>query len=253
MASESESADPNTIKLGYTSTYTRRMKSFSPEDYTRAIHAHSLRSITDSLCPGQDYIDLATWLLQDEKSRAPPPAQTVTLATLHNVGTTEKPSCFGYHDLDALLLLPQPERNKGQVLFLQGFLPQNWVAAIGSKYDVEPDFFKRHLNFASKSDHRQAFSLPSLPSTRNNIFELNINTILYQNTGSSSGKSGTGLQRCRIKQEEQLSTYRRQLRTHARGGDSLVRAYSTLDGQYSVIEQRMSVCNIKYGNGWLRK
>ena len=35
------------------------------QDYIRAIHAHSLRSITRSTFPGPNYIDIATWLLQD--------------------------------------------------------------------------------------------------------------------------------------------------------------------------------------------
>ncbi|KAL8676316.1 MAG: hypothetical protein Q9224_007297, partial [Gallowayella concinna] len=189
----------------------------------------------------------------DAKARASPPPEQAALATLHNIGASasEIPSSFRYHDLDALLLSPQPERNKGQVLFLQGFLPQDWVTAIGSKYDIKPDFFKRHLDFSSQSDHRNAFSLPSLPSTRDNHFELNINTIFCHSTTLAGDESGNSTQKCRMKQEEQLSTYRRQLRAHARGGDSLVRGYSTLDSQYSVLEQRISICETKNGDGWL--
>ncbi|KAL8682883.1 MAG: hypothetical protein Q9186_001129 [Xanthomendoza sp. 1 TL-2023] len=162
--------------------------------------------------------------LKDAKARASPPPEQAALATLHNIGASasEIPSSFRYHDLDALLLSPQPERNKGQVLFLQGFLPQDWVTAIGSKYDIKPDFFKRHLDFSSQSDHRNAFSLPSLPSTRDNHFELNINTIFCHSTTLAGDESGNSTQKCRMKQEEQLSTYRRQLRAHARGGDSLI-------------------------------
>ncbi|KAL8951207.1 MAG: hypothetical protein Q9222_002810 [Ikaeria aurantiellina] len=226
----------------------------SPDDYTRAIHAHSLHSIKDSICPGTDYIDLATWLLQDTKYCNRKPEDTSPVATLYNsISASEEPAQFRYGDLDELLEHPRPEKNHGQILFLQGFLPQDWISAIGSKYNVDPQFLRRHLDFSLRPDHRDAFSTPTLPSTAKNIFELSIISILYQHTTSCDNGRGPHLQQVRSVQEEQMTTYSRQLRFRAQAGDSIVRAYSTLDDRYAAMEQRMSVCHVRNGEGWLRK
>lgn len=47
--------------------------------------------------------------------------------------------------------------------------------------------------------------------------------------------------------------YKRQLQASARCGDSLVREYSVLNDQFSIIEQRIFVCICRNGDDWLDK
>lgn len=137
------------------------------------------------------------------------------------------------------------------MLFLRGFLSPEWIAEIGSRYRVDPEFIHRHLDFFASSVHRSCFSLPSLPTTSNNIIHININTIICSQHSHSIPTDD--LLNRRREAAEQMIRYKRQLQTSARCGDSLVREYSVLNDQFSVIEQRISVSICRNGDGWLGK
>ena len=143
---------------------------------------------------------------------------------------------------------PPPSYGKGHLLFLRGFMSPAWIAALGSKYGIDPEFFCRHLDFFASSVHRKCFNLPSLASTNNNIIHVYVNTIISNRDSSLSDTDASNLRRAI---PEQLSKYKRQLQNSARYGDSLVREYSILDHEYSFIEQRISICITKNGDGWL--
>lgn len=139
------------------------------------------------------------------------------------------------------------EDDSGQMIFLRGFASPSWISAIGSKYQVDPDFFRRHMDFLSVSVDRHAYSFPPLPSTSHNIFRLCVSTILHRD---HSGERDLHTQR--EDQNLQLATYRMQkLRsTNVSCGDSLVRDYSTLCSSFSVLEQWISVYVTKKEKGW---
>lgn len=223
------------------------------QDYIRAIHAHSLRSITKSTFPGQNYIDIATWLLQDAGLSPSPLLDSHWLAIFYDLSAQNIEKLCGLYcrDIEDIICQSRPSRGAGQLLFLRGFLPPAWIGAIGSQYGIDPEFIHRHLDFFADSVHRKVFSLPSLISTTNNIIRLCVNTILFQDRPIKSGNLHIELHRCRQERADQFGTYRRQLKTRARGGDSLVREFITLDGQYSIIEQWISIAIMKNGDGWL--
>ena len=223
------------------------------QGYIRAIHAHSLRSITKSTFPGQNYIDIATWLLQDADLSPSPLLDSHWLAIFFDLSAQNIEKLRGLYcrDIEDIICQSRPSRGAGQLLFIRGFLPPAWIGAIGSQYGIDPEFIHRHLDFFADSVHRKVFSLPSLISTTNNIIRLCVNTILFQDRPIKSGNWHMELHRCRQERADQFGTYRRQLKTRARGGDSLVREFSTLDGQYSIIEQWISIAIMKNGDGWL--
>ena len=68
-----------------------------------------------------------------------------------------------------------PNTDHGQVLFMRGHPSSEWLATIGAKYQVEPDFFQRHLNFRLQAPNH--FSPPSLPSSSESMVRLRIPTI----------------------------------------------------------------------------
>lgn len=143
-----------------------------------------------------------------------------------------------------------PEAGLGQLVFIRGFISPSWVSTIGSKYNIDPEFFRRHMEYLSVSIDRHAFSFPSLPSSSNNIFRLCVSTILHRD-----GFGGQDLQSQRSDQSTELGIYKIQQlgSTKVRCGDSLVREYSTLCSCFSVIEQWISLCTTKTDQGWAGK
>ncbi len=63
-----------------------------------------------------------------------------------------------------------PVGGSGQLVFIRGFISPSWVSAIGSKYNIDPEFFRRHMDFLSWCIDKHAYSFPSLASSSNNIF-----------------------------------------------------------------------------------
>lgn len=142
-----------------------------------------------------------------------------------------------------------PEAGLGQLIFIRGFISPSWVSTIGSKYNIDPEFFRRHMEYLSASVDRHAYSLPSLASSSNNIFRLCVSTILHRD-----GFGRQDLQSQRSDQSDELGVYKtQQLRSKVRCGDSVVREYSTLCSCFSVIEQWISLCVTKTDHGWAGK
>jgi hypothetical protein len=202
--------------------------------------------------PGENYQDLKEWLYP----RTPPtPNQSLGdqhLAILHEFGekTPRPPQTFCEEDLHRIEALPEPKNGNGQILFIRGFLSREWAAGIGSKYQLDPEFLHRHLDFFLTVVHRHAFALPSLRSTSSNIIQLCVNTILVSGPPTTFHLDAKARARTRQDQAKQLSTYHRHLQQLSRCGDSIVRRYAVLDGEYSVIEQRISICVERGRDGW---
>lgn len=73
-----------------------------------------------------------------------------------------------------------PAGGSGQMVFIRGFISPSWVSVVGSKYNIDPEFFRRHMDFLSASIDRHAYSFPSLASSSNNIFRLCVSTLLHR-------------------------------------------------------------------------
>lgn len=234
------------------SRHGRARHSLTPQQYIQSINAHSSRLLTSSSFPGNNYVDLANWLLQDAFTLgcSPEDSQHV-LAVMYDLSVNgNDPQCFTENDLNAFKTSPPPARGRGQLLFIRGFLSPAWLSTIGSKYMLDPEFILRHLDFFAGSAHRHGYGLPSLVSTTCNIIRLCTSTIIHRDEHSGSNHAEK-LSKCRREQREEMLTYRRQLRTRARCGDSLVREFSTINDHHSIIEQWMSICVAKSGEGWL--
>lgn len=143
-----------------------------------------------------------------------------------------------------------PTEGSGQIVFIRGFISPSWVSVIGSKYNIDPEFFRRHMDFLSTSIHRHAYSFPSLASSSNNIFRLCVSTLLHRD---DFGAQDLHLQR--LDQSTELGRYKIQQlgSTRVCCGDSLVREYTTVCSCFSVIEQWISLCIMKTNRGWAGK
>lgn len=139
-----------------------------------------------------------------------------------------------------------PAGAMGQMVFIRGFISPSWVSAIGSKYNIDPEFFRRHMDFIDKN----SFSFPSLASSSNNIIRLCVSTILDRD-----GFGDKDLQSQRSGQSMELRAYKIEQLGSSRVccGDSLVREYSIVCSRFSVIEQWISLCITKTSRGWAGK
>lgn len=221
----------------------------------QSINAHSLRSALNSSFPGNNYSDLAKWLLQKPTQLLPGPAPHHELVTLYDLGHTSIGGSHSYtqSQLGELASVSSPPKDHVQVLFVRGFLTPDWISLLGSKYSLDPELILRHLDFFATSTHRHLYSNPSLASTNNNIIQLCVTTIFHKDKTSKVSIHDDVMLEHRKVQCDELASYKRKIRTLASCGESLVRDYYTLDDQYSVCEQRISICIVKNGEGWLSK
>lgn len=143
-----------------------------------------------------------------------------------------------------------PAGDSGQIVFIRGFISPSWVSVIGSKYNIDPEFFRRHMDYLSASVERHSYSFPSLASSSNNIFRLCVSTILHRDDFG-----GQDLQSQRSGQSIELASYKIQQlgSTRVSCGDSVVREHSTVCSSFSVIEQWISLCITKTNGSWAGK
>jgi len=220
-------------------------------DYKHAIQTHSLQSTQDTIYPGQQYTFLAKHLQQDDLAN-PVPNGTHDLGILCMLGTNASRARlkFKYQDLEDLLKVPEPDELRGQILFLRGHLPSSWINSIGSKYIIDPDFFRQHLDLPSIPKVQSLFATPCLPSVQKMCLTLRINTIFCTDPVCTDDSRSTYIKRKgndRVALEDYLGGFL----MNAKPGDSLVRAFSRVERKFSVIEQNLSICVENCGKGWI--
>ena len=154
--------------------------------------------------------------------------------------------------LDALKEMPRSGKNAGQILLLRGCPSPDWVTAIGGKYHVDPEYIHRHLDFFATMVERRSFSLPSLVSSSHNIINLTTSTVLFRDAAATRQYGvKVDIQARRRTEAEDMATYHRRYQNSCMSGDSIVREFSTFDERFSILEQRISVCVQRNGEGWI--
>jgi hypothetical protein len=168
--------------------------------------------------------------------------------------TTEKKWCVQAYNQDQhqdFYSTPSAQAGGlGQLVFIRGFISPAWMSVLGSRYNIDPEFFRRHMDFLSASIDRHAFSFPSLASSSDNIFRLCVSTLLHRDDFG-----GQDLQSQRASQAIELGAYRVQQLNSGKTccGDSLVREYSTVCSRFSVVEQWISLYVTKAHGDWTGK
>lgn len=208
-------------------------------------------------------MDLREWLLQDRALLAATKSEDDAvlfassserphdLVVVYNTGERRwDVQRYTQAQHDSFSNVSFPAGGAGQIVFLRGLVSPSWVSAIGSRYNIDPEFFLRHMNFLSTSIDRHAYSFPSLATSSDNIFRLCVSTLFHrddfggQDLRSQRLEEVAGLERYKM---QQLGT------TKVSCGDSLVREYSTVCSSFSVLEQWISLCVAKTERGWSGK
>ncbi|PYH83975.1 hypothetical protein BO82DRAFT_29810 [Aspergillus uvarum CBS 121591] len=238
----------------------RRKSALTPENYTRAIISLSRRYSSTSVFPGSNYVDIAEWMLQDRGVNPKPEEHATCLASTaeqsHDLVVVydssesrwgvQSYSCEQHETFSAAT--PVPSNGLGQMIFIRGFISPSWVSVLGSKYNIDPEFFRHHLDFLSASIDRHSYSFPSLSSSSDNIYRLCVSTILHRDDFG-----GQDLQAQRAQELKELGSYKiQQLGSgRVRCGDSLVPEYATICPRFSVIEQWISLYVARTDRGWV--
>lgn len=226
----------------------------------RAIISLSRRYSSVSAFPGNNYVDIGAWLLQDRSLLNPVKSgedavlftskseEPHDLVVVYNTNERKwETHSYGQEQHDEFWAdPPAPAERSGQLVFIRGFLSPSWVSVLGSRYNIDPEFFRRHMDFLSASVDKHAYSFPSLASTSDNIFRLCVATLLHR-----EDYGGQDLQSQRTRHAQELGAYRQELSSNrVCCGDSLVREYSTVCSRISVMEQWISLYVTKTDRGW---
>ncbi|KAK5994021.1 hypothetical protein PT974_07461 [Cladobotryum mycophilum] len=139
---------------------------------------------------------------------------------------------------------PDPIMNKSCIVFLQGYLSEDWITKIKSQFGVAGEFFDRHLDFHSASDPPRTLLYPGFPSSSSHMLELPIMTIGMKCDFSSSldfhtvGKwSKDGIEALDARSQDSM---KRSL-SPAHAQENMVRKYIVFDDKTFAIEQRISI------------
>jgi hypothetical protein len=63
-----------------------------------------------------------------------------------------------------------------RLFFLRGYPSPSLLCHLGAKYKIDPEFFRRHLDFLQPKGKADDRLHPMLPSSTNDIFQLHITT-----------------------------------------------------------------------------
>lgn len=231
--------------------YTGQKKR-TPKHYADSITAHATRSAHDHLFPGTHYHSLSRFLQPAtyQTLKVSPNRKysfirrTHDFAVLHDLAYTQDDprymtsfdSVNGPQNLAAHTF---PHDHSGQLLFLRGWPSPEWINTIGARYRVEPEIFRRHLEYGPTYE---AFDLPGLPSASVNIIKLSTSTL------------GDG-QVLAVDREQEMTAV--QSHFNALGsdpavvGESVVRRLWIHDKKHFSIEQFVFICVIRKGDGWV--
>lgn len=90
---------------------------------------------------------------------------------------------------------------------MRGYGSPKWLNTIGQKHRVDPELWRRHLEYpAFVFGGRDQHLSPSLPSSSARIFQMTIPTICSRNVGIS-GYEPEDLQEARRLESEAMSRY----------------------------------------------
>lgn len=178
------------------------------------------------------------------QKQAPPEEEKLHTSYARRVQNFQDAMLFYNHHLSS------PEKYQGSMIFLRGYMTADWLNSIGAKYNVDPEYFCRHLDFRPADDNSNNFSLPALPSSSWHLIQLPILTIgaKYTAKGSMNFDIIEGLRR---KGREVLAEHHHRITrlssSGMTGGDSMIRDYLVFDETHFAIEQRISICMQRAG------
>lgn len=164
---------------------------------------------------------------------------------VRNFGEATKSSVRLEHDAHngykSFAELPKLDNQSASIIFVRGLPSKEWVGVLGSRYRLDIDFFRQHLNFLEQRDF---YEMATLPSNSRNILRLRIPSILVRRVPTSQAEFGE----LRVNESEKVLKMQRSVRDV---GESIVRRFSFHNETYVTIEQDLLVTIVqKRDRGW---
>jgi hypothetical protein len=171
-------------------------------------------------------------------------AHLTTYQAKDSNSSAQQSSSYTYSELQSIVDQAPLSDKQGQVLFLRGHLTGSCIAAIGAKYNIATEFFRRHIHVWRSSGGPVLHHVPRLPSASCGGLSLRINTLGH----SMIPFVGLSLS-SRLKVLPDLIELN-PTRLTAAPGSSYVRGHAYLSELQFLIEQDVSITVQANGNGW---
>lgn len=233
----------------------------NPTQYVEAIALHSQRTTSQSLYPGHIFEDLAVFLrkglaarsLKLSRNGGVPSQESLSFSTLYTLDDSVGRKRQVFADAHECVKAIQKDTTGSQshILFLKGYPSPEWLAHIGALCLTDPEYFNSHLRFRWR---RNYFSLPSLPSSSDEIIRLRIATIGSRDANNHESDQRS-VDKLRLDGTKAMRKYNNELEaaTNLNQGDSIVRGYAALDETHFIIEQEISICLNYVEKNWIGK
>ena len=281
MSSTSATSRPPLIQVQEASSQQTEFS--NPKSYAQAVNAYAQTTQQQSLYAGNSFEALAHFLRSSgqiaEKETSEPSKtilvephrpfrrDTLKLASSAQRGLGE-PFATHYaltsgNDAPEVRHLVEPaelepvakacsQDKMGQLLILRGYPSAAWLCTVGALYDVDPEFFRRHLDFILTSDSDLIpDGTPEMPSSTTNIFRFRIPTVgSYMGSVHQFGESP--LQALRNAAKTAMTRYGHWLRigTKWKIGDSVVRQFHVHNKEHFSIEQAVTIYFSRLRQSW---
>lgn len=129
---------------------------------------------------------------------------------------------------------PQPEAHSDQVVFVRGSLSPAWIEALGTKYKIDPEFFRRHLRYLPGRDYSD---LPSLPSANTEMMTLILPSLYTRSHALAPGQ----IRKDREKDSDVARRNQISISGDMACGETVVRRFSTLSDRIFSVEHEISI------------
>ena len=226
----------------------------TPQAYAEAVSEHAKQATEASLYPGQNFENLARYLLRPFEAAASgnhaqaEAHQADFQLTLYNFYTSKSKRRTTVTKLEDLARVTgtqsqDNESTSSSILFMRGQPSASWLSAVGAAYCIDPEYFQRHLDFRSTVGRLNHFSLPALPSSTTYIVKLRYITICHSNRKGASEQGIIDAMRLDAKKafERYMHSVNQSIEKGTGIGNSIVRAYNVHDENHSSIEQEISI------------
>ena len=218
------------------------------DQYFLAVKNYSKQSTESFLHPGIHYHQLAEFLSGTTKAATHKKAlQSSYVHTIVHDWSKEgqkEERYIGDDGLQKLKVLEPPEPDSGRLVFIRGHSCRDWLLLLGAQYRIDPEYFRRHLDFLQPEG---TYDLPTLPSSSRNIIRLRITTICSREVPLTQDE----IENSRREEKEAVKKHQRQLGASGLVGESIIRRFSTHGETAFTLEQEVSICVKRKNGGWI--
>jgi hypothetical protein len=129
---------------------------------------------------------------------------------------------------------PPPEARSTQIVFVRGSLSPSWTNALGVKYKIDPEFFRRHLRYLDEHDFSDQ---PSLSSTSTEMLTLVLPSLHVQDSPLSARE----VKRNREQDSHVAKKNQNSITSRQASGETVVRKFTTLSDRFCSIEHEVAI------------